>query len=232
MTIPQRPEAPAIPPEQVRAKMLEALENGVSNVRIHTIGDQAVHYVLDVFEEAENKFGRLPRYNVMEHLEYVDDEDLPRFAKLGIIADMQGRHITFYVDEARRIVGEEREKIAFRWRDLYNCGTIIGTGTDYPVIHFSPFPGIYAAITRQLENGYPEGGWTPKQRMTLPEMLKITTIGSACAINRENDLGTLEPGKLADIIVLDRNFFDVDVSEILETRPVMTMVDGKIVYAV
>lgn len=220
---------PAVPPEEVREKMLEALGMGV-NVRIHTIGDQAVHYVLDVYEEAEKKFGRLQRHNVMEHLEYIDDEDLPRFAKLGIIADMQGRHITFYVDEARRIMGEDREKIAFRWRDLYDKGTIIGTGTDYPVIHFSPFPGIYAAITRRLENGYPEGGWTPKQCMTLPEMLKITTLGSAYAINREADLGSLEPGKLADIIVLDRNWFNVPVEEILETMPVMTMVGGKVVF--
>ena len=220
---------PAVTPEEVRGKMLEALGMGV-NVRIHTIGDQAVHYVLDVFEEAEKKFGRLKRYNVMEHLEYVDDEDLPRFSELGIIADMQGRHITFYVDEAKRIMGEEREKIAFRWRDIYDSGAVIGTGTDYPVIHFSPFPGIYAAITRQQENGYPEGGWMPKQCMTLSEMLKITTIGSAYAINREVDLGSLEPGKLADIIVLDRNLFNVSPREILETIPVMTMVGGKMVF--
>ena len=220
---------PAVPPEEVKAKMLEALGMGV-NVRIHTIGDQAVHYVLDVFEEAEKKFGKPERRNVMEHLEYVDDTDLPRLAELGIVADMQGRHITFYVDEGKRIMGNKREKLAFRWRDLYDCGTIIGTGTDYPVIHFSPFPGIYAGITRKLENGYPEKGWLPEQCMTLPEMLKIATIGSACAINRDKDLGTLEPGKLADITVLDRNWFEVPPKEILETMPVMTMVDGKIVF--
>ncbi len=218
----------AVPPGEVRAKMLEALGMGV-NVRIHAIGDQAVHYVLNVFEEAEQKFGRLPRRNVMEHLEYVDDEDLPRFAKLGIVADMQGRHITFYVDESRRITGG-RENIAFRWRDILDSGAIMGTGTDYPVIHFSPFPGIYAATTRKLENGCPQGGWTPKQRVTLPEMLKIATYGSACAINRESDLGSLEPGKLADITVLDRNWFKTPAEEILETMPVMTMVDGEIVF--
>jgi predicted amidohydrolase YtcJ len=220
---------PAVPAEEVRQKMLEALGMGV-NVRIHTIGDQAVHYVLNVFEEAEKRFGRLPRRNVMEHLEYVDDTDLPRFAKLGVVADMQGRHITFYVDEARRIMGPVREKLAFRWRDIYDSGAVIGTGTDYPVIHFSPFPGIYAGLTRQTESAYPKGGWLPEQRMSLPEMLKIATIGSACAINREADLGSLEPGKLADITVLDRNWFETPPEEILETMPVMTMTDGKVVF--
>ncbi|MFT9077743.1 amidohydrolase [Ethanoligenens sp.] len=220
---------PAVQPEIVREKMLEALGMGV-NVRIHTIGDKAVHYVLDVYEEAEKKFGRLPRRNVMEHLEYVLDEDIPRFAQLGVVADMQGRHITFYVDEAARIMGEERAKLAFRWRDIYDTGAVIGTGTDYPVIHFSPFPGIYAAMTRKLENGYPESGWLPEQCMTLPEMLKICTIGSACALNRDEDLGTLEPGKLADITILDRNLFKIPTDEILDTMPVMTMVDGNIVF--
>lgn len=219
---------PAVPPEEVRAKIMEALSMGV-NVRIHTIGDQAVHYVLQVFKEAEKKFGKLSRRNVMEHLEYVSDEDLPLLAELGVVADMQGRHITFYVDEARRIVGD-REHIAFRWRDIHDSGAVIGTGTDYPVIHFSPFPGIYAAITRKLENGYPKEGWTTSQCMALSEMLKICTYGSACAINRDEDLGTLEAGKLADIIVLDRNLFAVPTEEILDTMPAMTMVDGKIVF--
>lgn len=220
---------PAIPAEQVREKMLEALGMDV-NVRIHTIGDKAVHYVLDVYEEAIRRFGHPKRRNVMEHLEYVQDEDIPRFAQLGVVADMQGRHITFYVDEGERIMGKERARLAFRWRDIYKTGAIIGTGTDYPVIHFSPFPGIYAAVTRKLENGYPEGGWLPDQCMTVPEMLKICTIDSAYALNREEDLGSLEKGKLADITVLDHNLFAVPVEEILETMPLMTMVDGKIVF--
>jgi predicted amidohydrolase YtcJ len=220
---------PAVEPEAVRAKMLEAISMGV-NVRIHTIGDKAVHYVLDVYEEAEREYGKLPRRNVMEHLEYVQDEDIPRFAQLGVVADMQGRHITFYVDEGARIMGEKRSKLAFRWRDIYSTGAIIGTGTDYPVIHFSPFPGIYAAMTRKLENGYPEGGWLPEQCMTLSEMLKICTLSSACALNRDDDLGSLERGKLADITVLDRNLFKVPTEEILDTMPVMTMVDGQVVF--
>ncbi|MFV0527313.1 MAG: amidohydrolase [Lachnospiraceae bacterium] len=219
---------PAVSPEAVRAKMLEALGMGV-NVRIHAIGDQAVTYVLDVFEEAEQQYGKPARRNVMEHLEYVRDEDVERIARLGVVADMQGRHITFYVDDGEPIMGE-RSKLAFRWRDIYDAGAVIGTGSDYPVVHFSPARCIYAAVTRQLEDGHPKGGWYPKQRMTLPEVLKIYTMGSACAINRENDLGSLEAGKLADVVVLDRNLFEVPEEELLEFMPVMTMVKGKVVF--
>lgn len=220
---------PAVPPQQVKDKIMEAMSMGV-NVRIHTIGDAAVHYILDVFEEAEKKFGRLPRRNVMEHLEYVRDEDIPRIAKLNVVAAMQGRHITFYVDDGESIMGPKRIKLAFRWRDILDAGAIIATGSDYPVVHFSPARCIYAAVTRQHEDGHPAGGWLPEQRVTLAEALRSYTYGSACAINREKDLGTLEAGKLADIVVLDRNLFDVPAEEYLDMMPVMTMVDGKIVF--
>lgn len=220
---------PAVSPQEVKAKVFEAASYGV-NVRIHTIGDAAVHYVLDIFEEAKEKYGLLPRRNVMEHLEYVRDEDIPRFKELNIVAAMQGRHITFYVDDTRKYMGPEKERLAFRWRDIANTGAIIATGTDYPVIHFSPFPGLYAGITRKLENGYPEGGWLPEQCMTLAEMLKAYTINSAYCLNREDDLGSLEKGKYADITVLDKNLFDVSPEAILTTMPVMTMVNGKIVF--
>jgi predicted amidohydrolase YtcJ len=219
---------PAVPPEKVREKILEAAALGV-NVRIHTIGDAAVHYVLDVFEESKNRYGLLPRRNVMEHLEYVRDEDVPRFAELNVVCDMQGRHITFYVDEGGKIMGP-RAELAFRWRDILDAGTIIGTGSDYPVVSFSPARCIYAAVTRQHEDGHPKGGWFPKQRITLAEALRTYTYGSACALNRDKDLGTLDPGKLADITVLDRNLFTVPEDDILNMKPVMTMVDGKIVF--
>lgn len=220
---------PAVPAEQVRAKILEALGMGV-NVRIHTIGDAAIHYVLDVFEEAKKRYGLLSRRNVMEHLEYVRDEDVRRFKELNVVAGMQGRHITFYVDEGIKIMGPKKIKTAFRWRDLLDAGTIIGTGSDYPVVSFSPARCIYAAVTRQHEDGHPAGGWIPEQKISLAEALRSYTYGAACAVNRENDIGTLENGKLADITVLDRNLFDVPADEYLNMMPVMTMLDGKIVF--
>ena len=220
---------PAVPPELVREKILQALGMGV-NVRIHTIGDKAVHFVLDVFEEAKEKYGLLPRRNVMEHLEYVNDEDIPRFAELNVVCGMQGRHITFYVDDGEPIMGPEKIKKAFRWRDLLDSGAIIGTGSDYCVVHFSPARCIYAAVTRKVEDGHPEGGWLPEQCVTLAEALRSYTYGAACAVNREKELGTLQEGMLADIVVLDRNLFAVPEEEYLKMMPVMTMVDGKVVF--
>lgn len=221
--------SPTVPKEEVRAKVLEACRLGV-NVRIHTIGDAAVRYALNVFEEAEKAYGKLERRHCMEHIEYINPADISRFAQLGVVADMHPRHLTFYIDEAIRYLGTEREKYTWVFRDIINTGAIIGTGSDFPVVHFNPMLGIYAAVTRALDNGYPEGGWHPEQKLTLAEILKIYTIGSACAINRDKELGTLEPGKLADITVLDRNLFDIDVSEILNVKSVMTMMDGRIVY--
>ena len=221
--------SPTVPKEEVRSKVFEACSLGI-NARIHAIGDKAVRYALDVFEEAQRTYGKLSRRHCMEHIEYINPADIPRFAELGIVADMHPRHLTFYIDNALAYLGEEREKYTWVFRDILDTGAIIGTGSDFPVVHFNPMLGVYAGITRALDNGYPEGGWHPEQKLTLPEILKIYTIGSACAINRDSDLGTLEPGKLADIVVLDRNLFDVDASEILDTKPIMTMVDGKIVY--
>lgn len=220
---------PSVDIQKVREKVLDCQSKGIS-VRIHAIGDASVRYVLDVYEEAEKTYGRIDRHHVMEHLEYISDSDIPRLGKLNVIAAMQGRHITFYVDDAKKIMGADRERLAFRWRDVLDAGGTIGTGSDYSVVHFSPFRCIYAATTRRLENGHPKDGWLPEQCVTLAEALKSYTYGSACALNREHELGTLEVGKLADIVVIDRNLFDIPAEEILDAMPEMTMVGGKVVY--
>jgi predicted amidohydrolase YtcJ len=219
---------PAVPEESVREKMLEAIKLGL-NVRIHTIGDQAVRYVLDVFEEAEALYGKQPLRHNMEHLEYADPADIPRFQKLGIIANMHFRHAVFYIDEAKKYLGD-RESHCFSWRTFYDSGAKMATGSDCPVVPFNPMLGIFSGLTRTLDNGYPEGGWLPEQKMKLHEILKIYTAGGAYALNRNGDLGTLEPGKLADITVLDKNLFSITPAEILNVKPVLTMVDGKIVF--
>lgn len=220
---------PAVPAEQVREKMLEAISQGI-NLRIHTIGDQAVRYVLDVFEEAEKKYGRLDRRHNMEHIEYIDPEDIPRLEKLGIVANMHFRHCTFYIDEAVKYLGKEREKHCFNWRSILDTGATIGTGSDFPVVGLDPMQGVYAGVTRCRADGYPEGGWLPEQCLSLSEVLRAYTYGGACALNRDRELGTLESGKLADITVLDRNIFSTTAEELLETEVIMTMLDGRIVY--
>lgn len=220
---------PSIPKEKMKEKIFEAVQHGY-NVRVHTIGDQAVRYALDVFEEAEKKYGKIDRRHAMEHIENINPADIPRFAQLGVIASMQLRHAIFYVDDAIKYVGPERVKYCFNWRSILDTGAIIGTGSDYPVSYFNPMLGIHAGVTRTQDDGHPEGGWIPEQRITLAECIRAYTYGSACIFNRESELGTLEKGKLADVTVLDRNLFEIPTHEILETKPVMTMTGGKIVF--
>lgn len=221
---------PAVDTNAVRIKMLNAHSKGIA-CRIHAIGDQAIHFVLDLYEEAEKTYGKIPKHHCIEHLEYIDDDDLEKIGQLNLVAAMQGRHITFYVDDdAKNIVGPEREKLAFRWRDVLDVGGTIGSGSDFSVVHFSPFRGIYAAVTRCVEDGHPEGGWLPEQCVTLPEALTAYTYGAAAALNREHEIGSLEVGKYADICVLDHDLFSIPPKEILNTMPEMTMVGGNIVF--
>lgn len=224
---------PSVSPEKVLEKVLEAASIGV-NVRIHTIGDGAAHFILDVFEKARDKYGLLPRRNCMEHLDFILDDDIPRFKELNVVCAMQGLHIGFYLNENKSKyvmgLGQERIKKALRWRTVLNSGAVIANGSDYPVVSFNPALSIYTAVTRQTRNGYPEGGFLPEQRVTLAEILKSYTYGAAFALNREKELGTLEAGKLADITVLDRNLFAVSPKDYLDMMPVMTMVDGNIVF--
>ena len=143
---------------------------------------------------------------------------------------MHPRHLTFYIDNALDYLGKEREAHTWLMRDILNAGGIIGTGSDYPVVNFNPMLGIYAAVARADDNGHPAGGWHPEQKLTLPEILKIYTIGSAIAMNIEQDTGTLEPEKSADITVLDTDIFHISDRDLLNVKPVMTMTAGTIVY--
>ena len=221
---------PAVPKEDVKEKIMEACAAGC-NVRIHTIGDQAVRYILDCFEEAQKKYGKLDRRHNMEHIEYIHPADIPRFAELGVVANMHFKHCAYYVDDAVKYLGPERERYCFNWRSIKDAGAIIGTGTDFPVVlNFNPMAGIYTAVTRCQENGHPRGGWLPEQRLTLAEAIRIYTYGGAQALNRDEDLGTLEAGKLADITVLEKNPFEMEPKELLDIKPVMTMINGKIVF--
>lgn len=220
---------PVIDKELMREKLLKACSMGIG-CRIHAIGDAAIRFSLDCYEDALEKYGPIDRRHTIEHIEYCDPADVPRFGKLGVVADMHPRHMIFYIDGVIDYLGEEREKHTWLIRDIMDAGGVIGTGSDYPVVDFDPMLGIHAAITRTDDNGHPEGGWHPEQKLTLPEILRIYTVGSAMAMNIEKETGTLEEGKSADITVLDRNIFKAGKREILDIKPVMTMTAGKIVY--
>lgn len=222
---------PTIPVESMRKMILHAAENDFS-VRIHAIGDQAIHELLDIFEEAEKIYGRKPYLqHTLEHLENFQTEDIGRLAKAHVLPSVQPPHVMIDTIGVERDLGSERVKDMWPFRRLLDAGSTLAFGTDSPCVGVNPFYGIYNAVTRQsVHDQEPKGGWLPTEKITLAEALSSYTYGSACAASMEHDTGTLAPGKLADIAVLDRNLFDIDPEQIPDTKVVMTIMDGKIVY--
>ena len=212
-------------------QLMKAIADGRA-VRVHTIGDKAIRVTLDYFEEAKEKYGDQKLRHVQEHLENVHPDDMNRFAKIGISCGMQPVAMIFDLEgnDKEKAIGYERCKHAWPLRELMDTGMIVSLGSDFPCFEIEPMHEIYAAITRQTFDGKPEGGWFPEQRITLSEALKAYTWGSAYVEGCEEDFGTLEEGKLADVIVLDRNLFAVEPADMIDAEVDLTIFDGQIVY--
>ncbi|MEL7658187.1 MAG: amidohydrolase family protein [Bacillota bacterium] len=198
-------------------------------VRLHCIGDAAVRLALDAFEKSNHQNDNRMLKNTIEHIESIHADDIPRFAQLGVVASMQPIHLPLDVNEKISRIGEERCQYEWPFKTMLENNATLAFGTDFPVASINPFPNIYAAVTRCDEHGE-LFGINPQERISLAETLRAYTYGSACAINREKELGTLEAGKLADIVVLDRNLFAVSEAEIPVTSVALTVMDGQIVY--
>lgn len=198
-------------------------------VGIHAIGDLGNRMALDVFDRVQD--GKpSPLRNRVEHAQIIALEDIPRFAKLGVIASMQPTHATSDMNMAEDRIGPERIKGGYAWRRLLDSGAIIASGSDFPVELPNPFLGLYAAVTRQDRQSLPEGGWYIDQSMTRAEALHSFTLAAAYAAHQEDRLGSLEPGKWADFIVVDRDYFEIPASEIDNIRVLETWVGGERVY--
>ena len=222
---------PALDPEVLIDRVVKADELGF-RIRFHAIGDAAIRLALDAFEEAVRKNGKRDSRHTIEHIEVIDSDDIERFSKLGVIASMQPDHMAASSREVyTSIIGPEREKNVFLTKSLLNTGASLALGTDFPVsISLNPMRQIYTAITRVDSSGDPQNTWHPEQKLTLAEALQAYTYGSAHGCFREHELGTIEEGKLADLVVLDRNLFDIPESEVLKTKVELTINDGKVVY--
>ena len=219
-----------IDPKVLEATTTAALRHGWQ-VATHAIGDKGNALVLDAYSAARKAVPdvRDPRLRI-EHAQVVRKEDVRRFAELGVIASMQPSHASDDMRWADARLGPGRVDGAYAWRWFADAGVSLAYGSDFPVEIVNPFWGIYAAITRQDAEGRPAGGWHPEQLLTLEEALRGFTSGSAHAAFAENRLGILKTGFRADATVLDRDLFRVKPKELLATRIVMTIVDGKIVF--
>jgi predicted amidohydrolase YtcJ len=216
---------------ELRHMVDEALEAGFQ-VCTHAIGDRANTIVLNVYEQALKEHGlvRGDRRLRIEHAQVIDRADIPRFSRLGVIPSMQPTHCTSDMPWATARLGPIRVRSAYAWRALLDAGNIIPAGSDFPVEAPNPLFGFYAAITRQDQEGMPEGGWYPEQRMTREEALKAFTLWPARAAFQEAVAGSLEPGKRADLVVLGKDIMSAEPSRIPGTPVEMTIVGGRIVF--
>ncbi|MFE4241816.1 amidohydrolase [Peribacillus butanolivorans] len=217
------------PEETIKNWTVEADEEGF-RVRFHCIGDGAVKLALDSFEAAQRKNGVRDSRHVIEHVEMIHPDDIERFNKLGVLASVQPEHINVSQREVYEdLIGQERMKYNFLLKTMIDNGTNVVFGTDYPVVKLEPLSGIYRAVTRLDDEGVT---WDEKERISLKDALLAYTAAPAYGSFREKELGTIDAGKLADIIVLDRNLFDVPYEEIKNANVVFTMVDGRVVHEI
>ena len=201
-------------------------------VYIHAIGDRAVRMSLDAFENAMKVNGKKDSRFRVEHIETVAAADIPRFAKLGVLASMMPIHADpATIDVWARAAGPERTQRAFAWRQLQRAGARLAFSSDWPAaISVKPADGLHTAVTRTTSDGQPAGGWIPEQRVTLETTLASYTRGGAYAQFAEKTLGTLEPGKFADLIVLSADPFRIKPSELHALRVRKTVFNGTVVY--
>ncbi|MGH9319153.1 MAG: amidohydrolase [Vicinamibacteria bacterium] len=218
--------------EELYQLVSKAMNSGYQ-VAIHAIGDRGNRNALDAIERAQKEFPDLrPRHRI-EHAQVVAPEDIPRFAKLGVIASMQPIHAPMDMGFAETRVGPERIQGGYVWKSFIDSGATLVSSADtpaFPVKYTNPLWGIYAAVTRQDNEGNPPEGWHPHQRMSRLDALKSYTVNAAYAAFEEDVKGTLTPGKLADVTVLSRDILEVPAREILTAKVLMTIVGGKIAF--
>jgi len=199
------------------------------DVAIHAIGDRAISTLLDIFERVEEGRSRPDRRFRIEHAQHIAPADLERFAQLGVVASMQPYHAIDDGRWAERVIGPERIRTTYAFRSLLDRGVTLAFGSDWFVAPPSPLEGLYAAVTRRTLDGANPDGWVPEQRISLDEALRAYTAGSAYGNRTEDQLGTLDVGSLADVVVMDRDLFSIPPASITEAGIAVTIVGGRVV---
>jgi predicted amidohydrolase YtcJ len=200
------------------------------HVVVHAIGDRANSMLLDIYERVAREDGARDRRFRIEHAQHLRTADIPRFGALGVIASMQPYHAIDDGRWAERVIGPERSRTTYAFRSLLDANARLAFGSDWFVAPPTPLEGIYAAVTRRtLDDKHPDG-WVPEQKVTVEEALKAYTSGGAYASFEEREKGTIAPGMLADLTVIDRDLRTIPAAEIRSTKIVRTIVGGKTVF--
>ncbi len=208
---------------------LNADQSG-EQVVIHAIGDRAINFLLDTYDKVATENGERDRRFRIEHSQHIAPGDIERYARLNVIASMQPYHTIDDGRWAEPYIGPERMKTTYAFRSLLDAGARLAFGSDWPVAPATPLEGIYAAVTRRTLDDKNPDGWIPEQKITVEEALRAYTGDAAYASFEEGIKGTLEPGKLADFVVLDHDITKVDPVEIRDIKVVQTYVGGKKVF--
>jgi predicted amidohydrolase YtcJ len=216
-------------PEKMGKDISDADSAGLQ-VAIHAIGDKANNIILNYYEKLVAEHGERDRRCRIEHAQHLTTADIPRFGKLHVIASMQPYHLLDDGHWAEKRIGPERAKSSYAFRSLLDTGATLAFGSDWPVAPAVPLMGIYAAVTRRTLDGERPNGWVPEQKITVAEAVRAYTMGSAFASFDETKKGSLDVGKLADIVVLSDDIFTIDPVDIAKTKVDVTIFDGEIVY--
>lgn len=219
-------------PDKYKQAIAELDKRGLQ-IFTHAIGDRAVRTALDAYENAQKTNHSTDDRPRIEHIETITAEDIPRFGKLGVIASFQPLHTDPNEDTLKVwavAAGPDRVSRAWPWRSVESTGGKLAFGSDWPVVTISPWPGVQNALTRQTAEGEPAGGWVPKERINIEDAVRGYTLGAAFAGRREKTEGSLETGKLADVIILSKDLFTIEPPDILNEEVLVTMVGGKVVY--
>ena len=217
------------PPSAMHDRLMQADAAGLQ-LRVHAIGDRAISMILDIFADIEKANGDHDQRFVIEHAQHMAQTDFARFAKLHVIASMQPYHAIDDGRWAEARLGHGRARYSYAWRSFLDHGVMLAFGTDWPVAPLDPMQGLYAAVTRATLDGKNSGGWIPEEKITLPEAVEAYTVGAAFAEFQEREKGSITPGKLADMVILSDNIFDLKPEFIRNVKVRTTIMGGKVVY--
>jgi len=217
-------------PEGVMERRILEADRAGLQLAIHAIGDRAVSLLLDMYEKAQAVNGPRDRRWRVEHAQHLRPADIARFGKLGLVAAVQPYHAIDDGRWAETKIGPERVKTTYAFESLRRAGATLAFGSDWTVAPLSPILGIYAAVTRRTLDGLHPDGWVPEEKVSVEEAVRAYTVNGAFAEFAESVKGTIEPGKVADLVLLDRNIFIVPPADIAGTKVLMTVFDGKITY--
>jgi hypothetical protein len=219
-------------PDSLNA-LVTALDRAGFQVHVHAIGDRAIRETLDAFEYAEQENGQHDARHIIAHLELIDPADIPRFRSLGVVASFQAfwaQRDDYIADLTEPVLGPVRSRWLYPIASVMNSGAVVVGGSDWSVSSLNPLDAIEVAITRRSPDSLPGPAWIPEERVDLERMVAAYTINGAWANHQERDRGSLEVGKFADFVVLDRNLFTMPVNQIHSAKVLQTYFEGNLVY--